>query len=128
MKEMTLTDSTTSKTWNHEYISSPFSENSNFGETDVTVLSGNVYTDYVYRKRIWTNIFGHLTADEFAELWGFVQRQYTTNRYPLLTLSDGSATNIPVKISISKKDVINLCGDVEGITLTMVETGQNLGQ
>ncbi len=52
--------------------------------------------------------------------------QYTTNRYPLLTLSDGSATNVPVKISISKKDVINLCGDVEGITLTMVETGQNL--
>ena len=73
MKEMTLTDSTTSKTWNHEYISSPFSENSNFGETDVTVLSGNVYTDYVYRKRVWTNIFGHLTTDEFAELWGFIQ-------------------------------------------------------
>lgn len=127
MNEMTLTDTTSSKTWSHKYISSPFTETPRFGETDTEVLSGNIYTDYIYLKRTWTNTFGVLTDVEFAELWGFIERQYENNEYPLLTLSDGSATDVPVRLAMNRKDITNLCGDIENVTLTMIETGQNIG-
>lgn len=125
MNEMTLTDSTASHTYDANHISSPFTETPNFGETTTRVLSGNIYTDYTYIKRTWTNNFGVLTDLEYRELWDFVYRQYIVNSYPRLTLSDGSATNVPVKISIDKRDVVNLCGDVYNVRLTMIETGQN---
>lgn len=121
---LTLTDATDTITYN--LLQVPMTTEDVVGNTDVTVLTGDVYTDYIYAKRLWTHKWSWMTLDDYKTLRGFYDRQFTTTRYPVMTLvePDGTTISTPVRMGISSKQITSQCGTVEDIEITLRETSQ----
>lgn len=123
MISFTLTDSQASVT--HELYDAPFTDSeADGGEEMITTLNGNVYVDFIYTKRIWKRKFSFLREDDYLTLRGFVDRQRTLYKFPLLTIPEFGVTNVPVYLEISERKTTNECGDVVDVTLSMRETVQ----
>lgn len=123
MISFTLTDSQASVT--HEFYNAPFTDSeADRGEEMVTTLDGNVYVDFIYTKRIWKRKFSFLRENDYLALRGFVDRQRTLYKFPLLSIPEFGVENVPVYLEISDRKTTNACGDVVDVTLTMRETVQ----
>ncbi len=122
--DLTLTDSTTSQTFNSAEI--PITTTPVEIGTDVQVLSGNIYTDFIAQKRAWTRTFTNMPKDEFDLLKGFYDRQFTLYEYPHLTIVDDDASDIPVRMTFSGTNIIDNCGLTQEVTVSFRET-KNLG-
>lgn len=122
MITLTLSDSTTSKTY--KWFNTPFIDSEEGGEEMVTTLDGNVYVDFLYTKRTWEREFAYMKESDYLELKGFVDRQKSLIRFPLLSIPEFGILNIPVYMQISERSTINACGDVENVKITMRETTQ----
>jgi hypothetical protein len=122
MISLTLVDLQNSKTW--ELLEVPFTEQPVEGVSDVQTLSGNVYTDFLYQKRIWKHKWAYMTEQEYLELRAFYDRQFTDYKYPLVTIPDLGVENVPVRMSINNRNIVNNCGVVSGVEITLRETAQ----
>ncbi len=122
MITFTLTDQQESKTY--QWYDTPFTDAEEGGEEAITTLDGNVYVDFLYTKRTWEREFSYMEENEWLTLKGFVDRQKTNYRFPLLSIPEFGIENIPVYIQISERQTINKCGMVENVKLTMRETVQ----
>lgn len=123
MIDFTLTDSQASVT--HQLYDAPFTDSeADGGEESITTLNGNVYVDYIYTKRIWKRKFSFLREDDYLALKGFVDRQRTLYKFPLLSVPQFGVVNVPVYLTMSERKTTNSCGDVVDIMLTMRETTQ----
>lgn len=120
--ELTLSDSTTTATFDQAEV--PVTTTPLEIATDVQVLSGNLYTDFIAQKRIWSRTFAYLTIDEFNDLKGFYDRQFTLYEYPLLTIVDDNADEVPVRMSISAQNIIDNCATVADVTVSFRESRQ----
>jgi hypothetical protein len=92
--------------------------------TDVQVLSGNLYTDFVAQKRIWSHTWAYLSEDEYNVIKGYYDRQFTLYEYPQLTIDDEGVDLVTVRMSITPKNIIDDCGNVQDVTVSFRETGQ----
>lgn len=122
MITFTLTDQQDSQTY--QWYETPFTDSEEGGEEMITTLDGNVYVDFLYTKRTWEREFAYLSETEYLTLKGFVDRQKTNYRFPLLSISEFGVENVPVYLQISERKTINACGMVEGVKITMRETVQ----
>lgn len=118
--ELTLTDGFTTATFDQAQM--PVTTTPLEISADVQVLSGNLYTDFIAQKRIWSRSFAYLTIDEFNELKGFYDRQFTLFQYPLLTIVDDNAIDVPVRMSISAQNIIDNCATVADVTVSFRES------
>lgn len=121
---LTLTDEQDSVTYT--LLQSPFTTKDVTGTTDVTVLNGNVYTDYIYKKREWSQEWNWMDMADFNKLRGFYDRQFTLYKYPVMTLvePDGTTITTPVVMDISAKKITSNCGTVENVKINLRETVQ----
>lgn len=117
--DLTLTDATGTETFTEAEI--PVTTTPVEIGTDVQVLSGNVYTDFIAQKRAWTRTFTWLDKDTFNKLKGFYDRQFTLFTYPLLTIPGESATNVPVRMTLTATNIVNHCGDISEVTVSFRE-------
>lgn len=123
MIEMTLTDGTGSDTL--ALLNVPLTEATIEGAVDVQTLDNNISTYFTDNKRSWSHTWAYMTKDEYDTLKGYYDRQWVTYLYPLLTISQLSISNIPVRMYLEPKNIIDNCETVQGVTVSFRETGQN---
>lgn len=119
---LTITDNNTSITYT--LLPSPFHKNREIGESKVLTASGDVYTDYVYKKFEFEYEWGFLTADEYAVLEGFFNRQYSLNKYPRISIPELGVDNMVAKMELSDQKIINNCGVVQNVKVSFRESSQ----
>lgn len=119
---LTITDDVASVTYN--LLEVPFTKSRETGTSDVTVLNGNIYTDYIYQKFKLEHTWAVMTADEYRELEGFYNRQFTLHKYPRVTVLDLGIENVVCKLELGDQDIINNCGWVEKVKISLRETSQ----
>ena len=125
MIELSLTDNSTTLTM--PLLSPPLSEAVLEGSTDVVTLDMNVSTYFTYNKRMWSHTWSYLSEADYNIVKGFYDRQFTLYKYPLLTISGaGSAnvTNVPVRMTIDPRNIIDNCGTVQNVSVTFRESRQ----
>lgn len=120
--EIQLTDSTGTSTLTATEV--PLTTNPLEIATDVQVLSGNLYTDFIAQKRIWSHTWAFLTESEYNTIKGYYDRQFTLFEYPELTIADEGVANVPVRMSITPKNIIDGCGVVNDFTVSFRESRQ----
>ena len=87
-------------------------------------VAEDIYTDYVYRKFKFEYEWGFLTADEYAKLEGFFDRQFSLHKYPRITIPALNVSDMPVRMELGGQDIINDCGVVENVSVSFRETRQ----
>lgn len=117
--DLTLTDATGTDTFTEAEI--PITTTPVEISTDVQVLSGNVYTDFIDLKRTWTRTFTYMDKADFDRLKGYYDRQFTLFAYPLLTITDDGANNVPVRMTFSGQNIIDNCGTIQEVTVSFRE-------
>ena len=119
---LTITDEHDSVTY--ELLEVPFTKVNETGTSDVTVMSGNVYTDYVYRKFRLDHTWAVMTEDEFLKLEGFFNRQFSLYKYPLVSVPELGIDNVPCRMKLGDRKIISNCGLVEKVKISLRETAQ----
>lgn len=121
---LTITDTTTSKTYNEAELSNPLTIADVEGKSQNTTLDGNVYVDFAYTKKsISVSIF-NLSATDYATIRGFYDRQFTNNRFPTISIPELSISNMVVFFEISSREINDKCLHTDEITLNFRETVQ----
>lgn len=92
--------------------------------TTIEPLSGNVYDDYIATKRAWTHTWTYLTKEEYDLLDEIFERQKSEWTYPELTIDGESVSLLTCKYVLGQKDIIDNCGTVQGVTISLRETKQ----
>lgn len=119
---LTITDNTDSMTI--PMPGRPLTESIVEGATEVTTMDMNVYTDFFGKKRVWEDTIDYMSNTDFLRLRAFYDRQFTQFRYPTLTITSMSVNNVPVRMKISSRKVVDTCGGVEDVTINLRETIQ----
>lgn len=120
--DITLTDSSGSLTL--PPLEVPLTVTPIEGAVDVQTLSFNVYTDFVTQKRVWSHTWAYLSESEYQSIKNYYDRQFTQYEYPQITITDESISNVPVRMSITPKNIIDNCGVVNDFTVSFRETRQ----
>lgn len=92
--------------------------------TTVEPLSGNVYDDYIATKRTWAHTWAYLSKDEYDLLDAIYERMKSEWTYPRLTIDGEGVTDLVVKFELGAKNIIDDCGEVQGVTVSFRETRQ----
>lgn len=119
---LTITDDNTSITYT--ILPSPFIRKKEIGKSEVLTASGDVYTDYIYKKFEFEYEWGFLTAEEYAILEGFFSRQYELNKYPRISIPELGVDNMVAKMELSDQKIINNCGVVQNVKVSFRESSQ----
>jgi hypothetical protein len=117
-----LTDDTTSLTL--PLLEVPVSEQTIENATDVQTLDYNVYTDFIARKRLWSHTWATLSESDYNALRGFYDRQFTTFKYPRITIDHYAVTDVPVRMTLNTKEIISHGGEVSNVQVGLRETAQ----
>lgn len=101
----------------------PIKENRKDSYHQVTTKDGNITTYFDTLRREWTINWEWLTADEYEELQGFYIRQFSSYRYPLITIKELGITKLPCFLTIDERNIIDENGTVKDVTITLRESG-----
>lgn len=124
MYEITITDDTMSYTMPPLEVS--FNIDPIDASTDVTTLSNDVYTDQFPIKRVFADNYAFLTEAEYDILLGFWTRQKTgLFKYPRITIPAFGVVDLVCKFDLSGRKVVDLCGNVTGVSFSFRESKQN---
>lgn len=119
MITITLSDSVATETFDNLEV--PLVEKPLEGASDVIGLDNSMSTYFTKSKREWSHTWAFMTAEEYLTLRGFYDRQWTTYRYPKLTCEYLGLTEVPVRMSINDRNIVDDCGLLENITITLRE-------
>lgn len=117
--EITLTDSTESLTLPD--LNPPLDVVPLEGAVDVVTLSNSIYTNFTQNKRQWEHTWAYMDEDDFNALLGFYDRQRSTGVYPSVTISRLGVSAIKARLSAPTRSVIDNCGQVENVSITLRE-------
>ena len=102
----------------------PLTEQTIENAVDVQTLDFNVYTDFIAQKRLWSHTWATLTQAEYDALRAFYDRQFTTYKYPRITMAHYSVSDVPVRMTLNTKEVISHAGEVANVQVSFRETAQ----
>lgn len=117
---LTLTDDANSITY--ELLQVPFTEKQEMGGSKIVTLDGNVSTYRLWGKRLWTHKWAWMTEQEYLNLKGFYDRQWTSLKYPKMTCERLGVESLPVVLDISDRNIISDCGVVRDVEISLRET------
>ena len=121
---LTLTITDDQETATFEILPSPFTKSRDIGKAEVTTQSGDIYTDFVYKKFNFKYKWGFLTEAEYRQLEGFYDRQFSLNKYPRITIPSLGVENMVARMKLGDQDIINDCGMVEDVSVEFRESKQ----
>ena len=105
-------------------ISDPLSIQDVEGKSQNTTLSGDVYVDYVYRKKnIKFKIF-NLSDSDYNEIRGFYTRQFENNRFPTISITELNITNMVAFMTMDNRNINDQCLTTNTLELNFRETVQ----
>lgn len=122
MIKIQITDDTT--TLILPLLEVPLTEETIENATDVQTLDFNVYTDFIAQKRLWSHTWSTLSESEYNALRGFYDRQFTTFKYPRITIEHYNVSSVPVRMTLNSKQVISHAGEVSNVQASFRETSQ----
>lgn len=124
MIEMILTDDTTSVTL--KMLEVPLTQDTINNDVEVVTLDNNISVYIVpdSDKRVWTHTWAYMSESDYNVLKGFRDRQRTLFKYPRVTITDQNANDVPVYMKLNPKNVIDHCGTVNNVTITLRESVQ----
>lgn len=120
--KISLTDS--SGTYELPPLNVPLTREKYEKATVVETLSGNVYTDYIATKRIYTHTWAYMSKDEFDMIDAIYERQKTLFQYPTVDVEGEGISNMTAQFLLDKKNIIDNCGTVQNVSITLRETRQ----
>lgn len=120
--EITLHDSV--QTWVSPSPNTPLSEKIIESSFDVTTLDLNLYVDLMNTKKMWTIRWGYMSAEDYAVLRSFYDRQYSLLEFPDVTIPDLGVSGVVTRMTLSDQDITDESGLVENVTVTLQETVQ----
>lgn len=85
--------------------------------TDVQVLSGDIYTDFISQGSQWTFNYDSLTETQYNALRAAYDAQFTSHVYPTLAIPYYSVSS-KARMTINDKNIWNNCGSVQNVTIT----------
>lgn len=94
------------------------------GATDVQTLDNNISTYFTDNKRRWDHTWSYLSEEDFNKIKAFYDRQWTDYKYPLLTIDHYEVSDVPVRMYLEPRNVVDNCGNVENVTVSFRETRQ----
>ena len=94
------------------------------GLTEVTTLDMNTYTDFFAQKRVWENTFSYMSEADYNQLKGFYDRQFTQFMYPTISISGLGVNNVPARMRLSARKIVDNCGTVDNVVVNFRETIQ----
>lgn len=89
-------------------------------ETDVRVLSGNLYTDFVSNLRTWEIGWDTMTRENYEIIYQIYLNQYSRLQYPILQF-DAKGIYVPVKVNIDPENLKHNGVLVVGFKMTLKE-------
>lgn len=93
--------------------------------TDIVTLDNSLYSDFSgQRYNSWTFNYDSLTEDEYNAIKDIYDEQFTLYQYPTLTIDHYSVEDVPVRMNINPKNIIDNCGTVQDVQLNFRETAQ----
>lgn len=119
---VTLTDDTA--TWSSPTPDTPLTVETIEHSAEVTTLDLNVYVDMISTKKVWTVQWGYMDPGTYQHLKGFYDRQFTSGRFPTITIEDLNVNGVVAKMTISNQNITDQSGLVENIEVTFRETKQ----
>ena len=122
---LTIMDSSITRTY--ETLGSPVVSSPIITETDVQTVDGNISTYFSSIKASYRIQLGSMSQGEYSVLKGFVERQYQNLKYPAITITGAvnlNVSNMIAKISINDQQVVNNCGEVDGVEIIFRESKQ----
>lgn len=119
MYSIVLTDSTGSLTL--PLLNVPLSEETLEGSVDVVTLDMGIYTDFTVNKRQWGHTWATLSEDDFNDIKGYYDRQFTSGSYPQVTISELGVSAVPARMYLSPREIRDNCGRVQNVTITLRE-------
>lgn len=96
-------------------------------ETDVETIDGNISTYFGAKKRNYEFSIAWLDQETYARLLGFRDRQYTTLKYPVITIVGSQnldVSSMTAKMTLNEQRVTTRCGRVESINMAFRESKQ----
>lgn len=122
MYRLALHDSTDDM--HFDVLQIPITDSDVEGASDNTTLDGNIYTDFLYLKKIWKQSWKQMDNATYQQLRGFYTRQFSTGVYPELTMTDlltntALVTSQPVRMKLSDGGVINECSCRSNVTIEL---------
>lgn len=124
MYEIVLSDSTGSTTLPELEV--PLTITTLEGATDVQTLDYNVYTDFITTKALYSHTWAYMSEEDYNVLKGYYMRQFSLFQYPNATIDKLGITNQTVRMTLNPQSIIDNCGTVESVTITLRETKQNI--
>lgn len=119
MITITLSDETVIETFDNLEV--PLTEKPLEGASDVIGLDNSISTYFTKSKREWSHTWSFMSQEDYIKLRGFYDRQWTNFKYPKLTCQHLSINNVPVRMSINDRTIIDNCGLLENVTITLRE-------
>lgn len=105
-------------------IEIPLNESYIENATDVVTLDLNVYTDFINSKRVWKLDWEFLDKATYDKIYAVYKSQFTQYKYPRLSIPFYNISNVPVRMTVNTKQVVNVVGDVQNVQITLRETAQ----
>lgn len=107
----------------------PLTETTIENATDIVTADNNVYTTFAVssNKRGWTIRFDLLREDDYNQIKAIYDDQWINYQYPTLSIPYYNIEDIPVRMSISPKEIFNHCGDVQDVIINLRESVQLSG-
>lgn len=87
-------------------------------------LSGNVYRQFIATKRNYTHTWKYLSEEEYDLLDEIYERMKEEFTYPQLTVDGENVSLMTVDYELSPKNIIDECGNVQDVTISLRETRQ----
>ena len=105
----------------------PITDNDVEGASDNTTLDGNVYTDFLYLKKVWKQSWKQMDNATYQRLRGFYTRQFSTGIYPELTMTDlltntALVTSQAVRMKLTDGGVINECSCLRNVPIELSQS------
>ena len=120
MKTLILSDD--NATVELQALEVPFTTSTIESSQDVQTADNNISTYFTPNKRQWSHTWRYLSEEQFNELKGFYDRQFTLYKYPLVSIPEDGVENIAVRMYLDPKRVVDDCGVVENTSITLRET------
>lgn len=105
-------------------IGVPLTETPIENSTDIVTADNNMYTTFGMssNKRGWTIKWDLLKESEYNIIKDIYDSQWVAYTYPTLSIPFYGLEDIPVRMSISPKEVFNNCGDVQNLVVNLRES------
>lgn len=117
----------TSDTLEFTLLQPPLTDEQIEGLAEIETLDGNIYLDFRNKKRLASHSWRYMDEELFLQLKAFYDRQFTTRKFPLLTITglETVIIDVPVRMRLSAAEYIDNCGTVENVDASFRETVQS---